>query len=787
MITQIVPMERKSSKRHNSTIDDAVLPQVKKPDLSILQDNTFPTVSHDELSCLLRIHDSTPLPECENIFPWLHGYASGCPAPPEFPSCCAIVRSSPIRSTDQRKGSKQEAGEEEEEEDGDDGEGGQDEEIIENSGLLRSSLDPLDFFIPLNSLTHDLRTLVSLELNKLNNNVSPQFVDSIVSTCQYYKVLPFFITDEKAQYMYGCEKRCVGMQQDKSAWQQPGLFRRFDLQPAKIMELAKDIVVYCLNDTHEKKECHCWRLAAIIAIAKNFVSRGYSHGAGATVSRPCRIRILETTQVTNDILGTPKMPLNTLDKPLPEQLASKFDIASFNNWDKDLLYRERLETSKMSSATCVDQETSLWCGNATDYEIYKVCRPRNGTKPIPQREYYSPENTIVTMEKLETSDTSDPLKNDSKLFNIPQPDKPWILFIRCLENANFPSLATVESFLQGLDSKDLSITEFTFPSSGSIGLGSLNLNSVSIILNVCHLIFEFSSMRADNASLIYCSDGYTESSFLMVAYLIYSWDLPLEQVLLKLHNVSQRPFFLFPIDLQVLGHLQILLREYSPRRRTKTESLTSLEIDSETFSKIFLTKPPKDSFSLQLKGPLPSRILAHLYLGSLEHAQCPSLLKELGIQNIVSVGEALSWAAPTRNNGDNSITTTEKDGFRVFHIDNLADNGHDPLLAPLEHILEFIDDVYKRGEKVLVHCMVGVSRSATVCIAETMKRLRCDVLRAYLFVRVRRLNIIIQPNLMFMYELCKWQELHRIEDKKLRSVDWHIMCRAISELNSNYI
>ena len=80
--------------------------------------------------------------------------------------------------------------------------------------------------------------------------------------------------------------------------------------------------------------------------------------------------------------------------------------------------------------------------------------------------------------------------------------------------------------------------------------------------------------------------------------------------------------------------------------------------------------------------------------------------------------------------------------------------------------------------------MVGVSRSATVCIAECMKRLKIDLLRAYLYIRVRKLNIVIQLNLMFMYELLKWQEtVIGIP----RTIDWHIICKAIAGSNRKYM
>lgn len=57
-----------------------------------------------------------------------------------------------------------------------------------------------------------------------------------------------------------------------------------------------------------------------------------------------------------------------------------------------------------------------------------------------------------------------------------------------------------------------------------------------------------------------------------------------------------------------------------------------------------------------------------------------------------------------------------------------------------------------------MHCRVGVSRSATICIAEVMRARRLSFPRAYCFVRARRLNVIIQPHLRFAYELLKWEE-----------------------------
>lgn len=58
---------------------------------------------------------------------------------------------------------------------------------------------------------------------------------------------------------------------------------------------------------------------------------------------------------------------------------------------------------------------------------------------------------------------------------------------------------------------------------------------------------------------------------------------------------------------------------------------------------------------------------------------------------------------------------------------------------------------------MLVHCRVGVSRSATVTIAYVMKHLNISLVDAYLIVRSRRLSVLIQPNMRLLYNLCGWE------------------------------
>lgn len=56
------------------------------------------------------------------------------------------------------------------------------------------------------------------------------------------------------------------------------------------------------------------------------------------------------------------------------------------------------------------------------------------------------------------------------------------------------------------------------------------------------------------------------------------------------------------------------------------------------------------------------------------------------------------------------------------------------------------------------------------------------------FVRARRLNVIIQPHLRFVYELMKWDELQQSKrgEPVKRELEWAIVAREIAAMNRPY-
>ena len=63
----------------------------------------------------------------------------------------------------------------------------------------------------------------------------------------------------------------------------------------------------------------------------------------------------------------------------------------------------------------------------------------------------------------------------------------------------------------------------------------------------------------------------------------------------------------------------------------------------------------------------------------------------------------------------------------------------------------FIDNCVKNNGKVLVHCMYGVSRSATIVCAYLIKTLHIDTLTAYKLLKDKR--DIVHPNEGFIRQL----------------------------------
>ena len=170
--------------------------------------------------------------------------------------------------------------------------------------------------------------------------------------------------------------------------------------------------------------------------------------------------------------------------------------------------------------------------------------------------------------------------------------------------------------------------------------------------------------------LIHCQDGYTESAFFALAYLMFAEGITAHEAWVKLHTDLQRSFFAFEADLKALNYLQPYLLARSPT--------------SSSFQRMSLPSAVPSWFTnLAFDGSFPSRILPHMYLGNLQHANNPEMLRVLGITRVLSIGEQVMWDLERERNA----------GMYLRYLDNVQDNGIDPLLDYIDSCLEFLGTI----------------------------------------------------------------------------------------------
>ena len=93
--------------------------------------------------------------------------------------------------------------------------------------------------------------------------------------------------------------------------------------------------------------------------------------------------------------------------------------------------------------------------------------------------------------------------------------------------------------------------------------------------------------------------------------------------------------------------------------------------------------------------------------------------------------------------------------LETFQI-RLDDVPTSKLSSYFEKVGEKIHATKTKGGKTLVHCVAGVSRSATVVIAYLMRHHKVSLLHAYTYVKSKRR--VIRPNFGFFKQLIEYEK-----------------------------
>ena len=96
-----------------------------------------------------------------------------------------------------------------------------------------------------------------------------------------------------------------------------------------------------------------------------------------------------------------------------------------------------------------------------------------------------------------------------------------------------------------------------------------------------------------------------------------------------------------------------------------------------------------------------------LYHGELKHASNKKLLIDLNIRHIINISDC-------------ELDQDIHDHFNVVWI-NLDDDFSADISQHFDRTNEFLQSCKTKGDKVLVHCQMGISRSSSIVLAYLLK------------------------------------------------------------------
>ncbi|XP_034004681.1 LOW QUALITY PROTEIN: protein phosphatase Slingshot homolog 1 [Trematomus bernacchii] len=151
----------------------------------------------------------------------------------------------------------------------------------------------------------------------------------------------------------------------------------------------------------------------------------------------------------------------------------------------------------------------------------------------------------------------------------------------------------------------------------------------------------------------------------------------------------------------------------------------------------------------------PTLIFDHVYLGSEWNASNLEELQESGVGYILNITREIDNFFP---------------GTFSYHNIRVYDEDATDLLAHWNETYNFIVKAKKNHSKCLVHCKMGVSRSASTVIAYAMKEFGWSLEKAYNFVKQKR--SITRPNGGFMRQLAEYEGILDASKQRHNKL-WH--------------
>lgn len=208
-----------------------------------------------------------------------------------------------------------------------------------------------------------------------------------------------------------------------------------------------------------------------------------------------------------------------------------------------------------------------------------------------------------------------------------------------------------------------------------------------------------------------------------------------------------------PDDIIKLSALEKLDISYNDFEQVPTviSSLTSLKLlciegNKNDFEQKEVTVP--ENCRVRVESAVPDEIVPGLWLGSLDSVRNRHFLRRKGITHVLSIIENECSFFPEM--------------FKYKHI-SAKDCEQQDLTPFFEESNAWISEGRHKGG-VVVHCAMGVSRSASLVIAYVMKSKKMNFEEAFRHVKFKR--EVIYPNDSFRNQLRDYEEKLRQEKEK---------------------
>ncbi|KAF9366458.1 Dual specificity protein phosphatase 10 [Mortierella sp. NVP85] len=213
---------------------------------------------------------------------------------------------------------------------------------------------------------------------------------------------------------------------------------------------------------------------------------------------------------------------------------------------------------------------------------------------------------------------------------------------------------------------------------------------------------------------------------------------------------------------------QLLLDDALPTPRLPLPTTTSHRSISAYFSDYSLECGAASPYISE-----PVSVLPNLYLGAEHNASDIRTLRRLGITFVLNVAIEIAQESELGSVTDSTKVNETRVVRGGVEFRTLAWTHHQKnLLRDFPTAFELIDEAVASNNgngKALVHCQLGVSRSASLVIAYVMRSLGMGLTEAYDFVKQR--SSVISPNMSLMYQLAEFEKYLKNPESFVASVE----------------